>query len=131
MATADRNHGLCEQSGDEGMKEELSNKSRDASGSHEQHSSHEILFFTDARSAVERQHPKGGKALIWITFTAVFLFVSWAAWIEIDEITRGMGKVIPSQPDSGCTEPRRRNCWGYPSQGGRHCRQGAGADDHG
>ncbi len=82
------------------MKEELSNKSQDASGSHEQNNSHEqgeeILFFTDAKSAVERQHPRGGRALIWITFTAVFLFVGWAAWIEIDEITRGMGKVIPS-----------------------------------
>ena len=70
------------------MKEELGDKSRDIA--------EEFSFYADARSAVERSQPQGGRILIWVTLGAIITFILWAAWIEIDEITRGMGKVIPS-----------------------------------
>ncbi|MCL6270908.1 HlyD family type I secretion periplasmic adaptor subunit [Sansalvadorimonas sp. 2012CJ34-2] len=71
------------------MKEELDDKSRNVA--------EEFSFYLDAKAAVERRQPKGGRILIWMTLVAIVTFILWAAWIEIDEITRGMGKVIPSR----------------------------------
>ncbi|MGY0220078.1 HlyD family type I secretion periplasmic adaptor subunit [Endozoicomonadaceae bacterium StTr2] len=50
----------------------------------------------DARSAVQDALPKGGRPLLFVTALSLVLFLGWAAICEIDEITRGMGKVIPS-----------------------------------
>ena len=54
------------------------------------------LFVSQTRSVVDSRSLKGGRMLIWMTLLAVVLFVAWAAWAEMDEITRGSGKVIPS-----------------------------------
>lgn len=32
---------------------------------------------------------------LWISSLAVIIFIAWAAWAEIDEVTRGDGRVIP------------------------------------
>ncbi len=42
---------------------------------------------------------QGSRPLIYVVLAAIVVFVIWAAWSEIDEITRGMGKVIPSQQE--------------------------------
>ena len=39
---------------------------------------------------------KGSRPLLILVFLAIVSFVIWAAWCEVDEITRGMGKIIPS-----------------------------------
>ncbi|WP_329601916.1 HlyD family type I secretion periplasmic adaptor subunit [Sansalvadorimonas verongulae] len=39
---------------------------------------------------------RGSRPLIFLTLFTIVAFIAWAAWCEIDEITRGMGKVIPS-----------------------------------
>lgn len=39
---------------------------------------------------------QGSRPLVFMTLFTLVAFVVWAAWCEIDEITRGMGKVIPS-----------------------------------
>ncbi|WP_281647727.1 HlyD family type I secretion periplasmic adaptor subunit [Parendozoicomonas sp. Alg238-R29] len=39
---------------------------------------------------------RGSRPLTYLTLLSIVLFIVWAAWCEIDEITRGMGKVIPS-----------------------------------
>nr|MDT0252066.1 HlyD family type I secretion periplasmic adaptor subunit [Endozoicomonas sp.] len=39
---------------------------------------------------------KGSRPLLMVTALTLFTFVIWAAWCELDEITRGDGKVIPS-----------------------------------
>ena len=53
-------------------------------------------WLADARAAVRQQNPQGGRVIIWIALLAVVLFIAWASWAEVDEITRGSGRVIPS-----------------------------------
>ncbi len=39
---------------------------------------------------------KGSRSLIIMTGLCILTFIIWAGWCELDEITRGEGKVIPS-----------------------------------
>lgn len=52
---------------------------------------------TDIRTTLLLQDPRGGRLIIWLTGLFFLFFVSWTALSEIDEVTRGDGKVIPSQ----------------------------------
>jgi adhesin transport system membrane fusion protein len=52
---------------------------------------------TDIRTTLLLQDPQGGRLIIWLTGLFVLFFIAWAALSEIDEVTRGDGKVIPSQ----------------------------------
>lgn len=52
---------------------------------------------TDIRTTLLLQNPRGGRLIIWLTALFFLWFIAWAAWAEIDEVTRGDGKVIPSQ----------------------------------
>jgi adhesin transport system membrane fusion protein len=45
---------------------------------------------------VEDDERQASKTLIWATAITLFLGVGWASFFELDEITRGQGKVIPS-----------------------------------
>ncbi|MBA6414365.1 HlyD family type I secretion periplasmic adaptor subunit [Parahaliea sp. F7430] len=51
----------------------------------------------DAHRAYLRQQPLRAKALLYCIAVVVVALVLWAAFAEIDEVTRGQGKVIPSQ----------------------------------
>ena len=52
---------------------------------------------TDIRTTLLVQNPRGGQLIIWLTGLFFLIFLVWAALCEIDEVTRGDGKVIPSQ----------------------------------
>jgi adhesin transport system membrane fusion protein len=39
-------------------------------------------------------HPRTGP-LLWVILTCIVLLVSWAAWAELDVVTRGEGRVVP------------------------------------
>lgn len=52
---------------------------------------------TDIRTTLLVQQPRGGRLIIWLTGLFFLMFLVWAARCEIDEVTRGDGKVIPSQ----------------------------------
>lgn len=52
---------------------------------------------TDIRTTLLVQNPRGGRLIIWLTGLFFLIFLVWAALCEIDEVTRGDGKVIPSQ----------------------------------
>jgi adhesin transport system membrane fusion protein len=56
----------------------------------------ELDFMSESSAAVLRQSPRGGRLILWVTvaFFAALLF--WASVAELDQITRGSGKVIPS-----------------------------------
>ncbi len=56
----------------------------------------DLDFITDANAAILANTPKGGRLiLVGATgFAATMLF--WASFAEIDEVTKGEGKVIPS-----------------------------------
>ncbi|WP_028318305.1 HlyD family type I secretion periplasmic adaptor subunit [Desulfobulbus elongatus] len=52
---------------------------------------------TDIRSTLLLQNPRGGRLIVWLTGLFFLFFLVWAAFSQIDEVTRGDGKVIPSQ----------------------------------
>lgn len=52
---------------------------------------------TDIRTTLLVQNPRGGRLIVWLVFLFFFTFLVWASLSEIDEVTRGNGKVIPSR----------------------------------
>lgn len=52
---------------------------------------------TDIRTTLLVQNPRGGQLIVWLILLFVVVFLVWASFSEIDEVTRGDGKVIPSQ----------------------------------
>lgn len=54
------------------------------------------MFMDDVRQATLRGvHPIANR-LFWAVTLFIFLFIVWAMFAELDEVTRGQGKVIPS-----------------------------------
>jgi adhesin transport system membrane fusion protein len=56
----------------------------------------DIDLTTDIRTSILAQSPRGGRAIIWVTFALFLLFVIWAYFSNIEQVTRSDGKVIPS-----------------------------------
>ncbi|MCB1752216.1 MAG: HlyD family type I secretion periplasmic adaptor subunit [Gammaproteobacteria bacterium] len=54
-------------------------------------------YLSDARAAVLLQHPRGGRLILWLTAAFVCAALAWASWAELDEVTTGSGRVIPSR----------------------------------
>ena len=58
----------------------------------------DLAYVKDARVLIRRR--LGGGMSRWSVWIALALFVGliwWASWAEIEEVTRGIGKVIPSK----------------------------------
>ena len=53
-------------------------------------------FATDIRATILSQTPQGGRMIIWATLVLLVFFLIWAAFSELEEVTRGEGKVVPS-----------------------------------
>lgn len=51
----------------------------------------------EANSALIHQEPIRARALLYVVGIALILLIIWAAFAEIDEVTRGDGKVIPTR----------------------------------
>ncbi len=56
----------------------------------------DIDLITDIRSAILVQSPKGGRMIVWFTLILFILVFVWMYTSEIEETTRGTGKVITS-----------------------------------
>jgi len=56
----------------------------------------DIDLATDIRASIMAQSPRGGRAIIWFVLLLFILFMVWAYYSEIEQVTRGLGKVIPS-----------------------------------
>ena len=56
----------------------------------------DIDLITDIRTTLLVQSPKGGRIIIWVTLLLLVLVIVWMSISEVEELTRGMGKVIPS-----------------------------------
>ena len=54
-------------------------------------------YLSDAGAAVLLQTSRGGRLLIWLTAAFVCVAIIWANWAELDEVTSGKGRVIPSR----------------------------------
>ncbi len=56
----------------------------------------EIDLVTDIRSSILAQYPRGGRVILWAVLLLFAAGAFWASVSEIEEVTRGMGKVIPA-----------------------------------
>ena len=56
----------------------------------------EVDLTTDIRTSIMAQTPKGGRAIVWVVLVLAVLFTVWAYYSEIEQVTRGDGKVVPS-----------------------------------
>ena len=56
----------------------------------------DIDLASDIRTSVLAQTPGGGRSILYATLLLAGLFFYWASVSEIEEVTRGAGKVIPS-----------------------------------
>ena len=76
---------------------DLLDEDEDPESSLEEHVKREDLeFMSDTSAAMLMKAPKGSRVLIYTMLFAVFVALIWTSFAELDEITRGMGKVIPS-----------------------------------
>ena len=56
----------------------------------------DLDLVTDIRTTILVESPRGGRSLIWLTLILFACAIYWASISEVEEVTRGMGKVIPS-----------------------------------
>ena len=56
----------------------------------------DVDFATDIRTSILAQSPRGGRAIIWTVLVLFIAGLYWASVSEIEEVTRGAGKVIPA-----------------------------------
>lgn len=47
-------------------------------------------------ATVEDDERRASASLVWATAITLIVAIAWASWFELDEITRGQGKVIPT-----------------------------------
>jgi adhesin transport system membrane fusion protein len=56
----------------------------------------EVDLMTDIRTSIMAQTPRGGRAILWVILALFLLFMFWAYFSNIEQVTRGDGKVVPS-----------------------------------
>jgi len=56
----------------------------------------DIDLVTDIRSSILAQYPRGGRVILWAVLLLFAAGLFWASVSQIEEVTRGMGKVIPA-----------------------------------
>jgi adhesin transport system membrane fusion protein len=78
------------------QKEHVRNrKSRSAHTGHAV-TAEELDFVSESSAAVLQRSPKGASLILWATVLFFVVMLIWAALAEVDQVTRGVGKVIPS-----------------------------------
>jgi adhesin transport system membrane fusion protein len=53
-------------------------------------------YTTDIRTSIMAQSPRGGRAILWSVCLLTAIAFIWAAISEVEQVTRGQGKVIPA-----------------------------------
>ncbi|WP_275099497.1 HlyD family type I secretion periplasmic adaptor subunit [Sedimenticola hydrogenitrophicus] len=56
----------------------------------------DLEYMTDVAAAQLIRTPKGGRLILWIAVLFILVALVWADWAELDEVTQGIGQVIPS-----------------------------------
>lgn len=60
------------------------------------HERFDVLLGDEAHAVRLEQAPLRARRLLWGALGVVILLILWSAYAEIDEVTRGQGRVIPS-----------------------------------
>ncbi|MDH4318182.1 MAG: HlyD family type I secretion periplasmic adaptor subunit, partial [Desulfobulbaceae bacterium] len=66
-------------------------------GAFRQRPEEQVDFVADIRASIMAQTPKGGHLIIWTVLLLFIIITVWACLAEIEEVTSGHGKVIPSR----------------------------------
>jgi adhesin transport system membrane fusion protein len=67
-------------------------------GANDQLTGEDLAYVKDARHLIRRRLGGGSSGwLPWLSLALAGGLIWWASWAEIEEVTRGVGKVIPSQ----------------------------------
>jgi len=56
----------------------------------------DIDYAQTAQAAFHNEKVRGANILLWLIFAVIAGFFFWASRAELDEVTKGQGKVIPS-----------------------------------
>jgi len=56
----------------------------------------DLDYLSNRNAAIMLRSPRGGRIILWSIFVFVFCGLLWAHYTELDEVTVGQGKVIPS-----------------------------------
>jgi adhesin transport system membrane fusion protein len=56
----------------------------------------DVDLTTDIRTSILAQTPRGGRSILWVVMILFVLFIVWSYNSEIEQVTRGDGKVVPS-----------------------------------
>ncbi|WGY47281.1 HlyD family type I secretion periplasmic adaptor subunit [Vibrio sp. ABG19] len=59
-------------------------------------SSDELDFVDDQTAALLLNTPSSARIMLWVMVVFFLLAIVWASWAEIDKVTVGQGKVVPS-----------------------------------
>jgi len=59
-------------------------------------SAEDYAYMNSLSAAVKEQSPRHVRTVLYMWLLAVFLFIGWAYFAEVDEITRGQGEIVPS-----------------------------------
>lgn len=62
-----------------------------------QYNDQDLAFMSSLSEAVSQKVPGSSRKMLWAIVIAIAWLIVWASVAEIDELTRGEGKVIPSQ----------------------------------
>lgn len=60
-------------------------------------SEHDKIRLREANELLHYFSPRGGRLIIWCVLVFIIFVLAWTSIAEIDEVTRGVGKVIPSR----------------------------------
>ncbi|MBW8192071.1 HlyD family type I secretion periplasmic adaptor subunit [Neiella marina] len=63
----------------------------------ERYSPQQLEMMPDRAAAALLNSPTGARQMVWASLAFVIVAIVWAAFAEVDEVSVGMGKVIPSQ----------------------------------
>ena len=66
-------------------------------GAFRQRPEEQVDFVADIRASIMAQTPRGGRLIIWTVLLLFIIITIWACLAEIEEVTSGYGKVIPSR----------------------------------
>lgn len=56
----------------------------------------DLDYMSDAAAALLLRTPRGGRLILWAAFAFFAVALIWANWAQLDEVTAGVGQVIPS-----------------------------------
>ena len=59
-------------------------------------SAEDYQYMNSLSAAVKEQSPRHVRTVLYIWFVAIVLFLVWAYFAEVDEITKGSGEIVPS-----------------------------------